>query len=61
MVESGVAARAAGELGDAIAGLIMSEAPIEEKKKRRATENALTDILLRTFVMLSNTGLERRI
>jgi hypothetical protein len=48
-------------LGDAIAGLIMSEAPIEEKKKRRATENALTDILLRTFVMLSNTGLERRI
>jgi hypothetical protein len=33
-------------LGDALAGLNRTEAPIEEKKKRRLIENALMEILV---------------
>ena len=43
---NGVEARAAGELGDALAGLNRTEAPIEEMKKRRLIENALIDVLV---------------
>ena len=42
--DSGDAARAAGELGDAPAGVIRTEAPTEEKKKRRLIETAFREI-----------------
>jgi hypothetical protein len=51
---SGLGARAAGELGDALAGPTMTDAPIDEKKNRRLIEIALNDILLNSFVILSN-------
>jgi hypothetical protein len=52
--ESGAAARAAGELGAALAGPIRTDAPIEEKKKSKAVEIALIDVLLNTFFIFSN-------
>jgi hypothetical protein len=47
--DSGVAARGAGEPGDAAAGFTKTDAPTDEKKKRRLIENALADIFLDTF------------
>ena len=50
-LESGAAARAAGEPGKAPAGPIKTDAPIDEKKKRRLIEKALTDVFLGTFAI----------
>jgi hypothetical protein len=51
---SGVTARAAGELGEAPAGLISTDAPVDEKKKRRLIVNALMDFLIDIFVVFSS-------
>ena len=43
--------RVLDELGEALAGLISTEAPIPEKRKRRLMAVALIDVLLNVFFM----------
>jgi hypothetical protein len=52
--DSGDAARAAGELGEAPAGVIRTEAPTDEKKKRRLTTIPFDDILPDILAILSD-------
>jgi hypothetical protein len=54
--ESGAAARATGELGEAPAGLVSKAPPTDERKKRRLIPIALTDNLLDNFGILSTFG-----
>ena len=49
-LESGEAA-ATGEFGAALAGLIRTEAPIDEKKKRRLIAIGLMDVTLNVFII----------
>lgn len=54
MAWSDVSGVAVAELGAALAGLIRTDAPIDEKKKRRLIVVALSDVLVDNFVIFSS-------